>query len=135
MTNAEIRRENARWLAKRCGGPSQFAEALELSESRISQLIGKNPVKNIGTATARKIEEIFDKPEGWLDVPHAWAKEEAIENGGAVTLVNTADLVRLVSLFGQATEAGRLQILRMAEGVEKADTTSSSLRAARSTNH
>lgn len=115
MTNAEIRRENARWLAKNSGGPTQFAEMLDLSESRVSQLIGKNPVKNIGTATARKIETVFDKPTGWLDIPNAWVTEEK-----QTTLpVNAADFARLAILFGESSELGREQILRAAELADK----------------
>lgn len=70
MTIEEIRRENARALASLAGGRGIFAEQVELSESRVSQLIGINPTKNIGRSTARRIEQAFNKPVGWLDVLH-----------------------------------------------------------------
>lgn len=127
MTNAEIRRENARWLSTQCGGPTQFADKLELSQSRVSQLIGQNPIKNIGSATARKMEEAFGKPMGWLDTPHAW-EEEA--KGTSMQAPNIAlEISRLVSLYAEASEDGRNQIMRMAESAEKEE----DLRGGRST--
>lgn len=66
----EIRRENMRALAKVAGGVSYLANVLSKSQSQISQLIGKCPSKNIGDRIARQIEEIFNKPRGWMDVLH-----------------------------------------------------------------
>jgi SOS-response transcriptional repressor LexA len=43
-------------------------ERLEMEPSQLSQIAGKNPVRNIGTTLARKIEAAFEKPVGWLDV-------------------------------------------------------------------
>lgn len=110
MTTDEIRRENARWLASKNGGPKRLAELLDVAEARISHLIGKNPVKNIGTQTARRIEQAYGKPTGWLDTPNAWASEDT-----SPRIVNADDVSRLVALFSQSTEEGRLQILRAAE--------------------
>lgn len=118
MTNAEIRRENARWLSTQCGGPTQFADKLELSQSRVSQLIGQNPIKNIGSATARKIEDAFGKPMGWLDTPHAWEEEK---NAPAHPTDIASEISRLISLYAEASEDGRKQIMRMAEAAEKAE--------------
>jgi plasmid maintenance system antidote protein VapI len=117
MLSTEIRRENARWLATQCGGSARFSEAIGASESRVSQLIGKAPSKNIGSATARKIEAAFGKTEGWLDQPNAWAAEENQPATEAAVLAG--DVARLVLLFGQCSDAGRKQILRMAENAEK----------------
>jgi plasmid maintenance system antidote protein VapI len=108
MTIEEIRRENAKWLANKCGGAVAFAELLDVTEARVSHLIGKNPVKNIGTRTARKIENVFDKPKGWLDTPNAWAQGDDHDV-----------LSRIKTLFNQATEEGRAQILLAAELAEK----------------
>lgn len=66
-THAETVRENARELLAEAKGAKQFAERTGLSESRVSQLLGKNPSKNIGPSTARRIERAFGKPVGWLD--------------------------------------------------------------------
>jgi plasmid maintenance system antidote protein VapI len=111
MTTDEIRRENMRWLAQKCGGPKKLADLLDVAEARISHLIGKNPTKNVGTQTARKLEQIFDKPTGWLDTPNAWAAED--EELAAV--VRVEDITRLISLFGQASDEQRQQILKAAE--------------------
>lgn len=75
-TNAEIRRENARRLADEVGQPADFARLLGMSDSQMGQLIGRNPVRNIGPRIARRMEEVCGKPEGWLDVEH-----HAIEPG------------------------------------------------------
>lgn len=69
-TNAEIRRENARLLAAEVGQPADLARRLGMSDSQMGQLIGRNPVRNIGPRVARRIEEVCGKPEGWLDVEH-----------------------------------------------------------------
>ncbi|NSX16913.1 hypothetical protein HTY52_22740 [Cupriavidus taiwanensis] len=69
-TNAEIRRENARQLAAEVGQPADLARRLGMSDSQMGQLIGRNPVRNIGPRIARRMEEVCGKPEGWLDVEH-----------------------------------------------------------------
>lgn len=70
MTREEIRRENARKLAGGKGGKAAFARLVQMEASQVSQLIGPNPLKNIGNSIARRIEQAHDLPEGWLDVPH-----------------------------------------------------------------
>lgn len=69
-TSAEIRRENARRLAAEIGSPADLARRLEMSDSQMGQLIGRNPVRNIGPKIARRIEEVCGRPTGWLDVDH-----------------------------------------------------------------
>lgn len=64
VTYADISRRNARALADSVGGFSRFAEKVGVSESQVSQLLGKNPIRNIGVKTARRIEEAFEKPLG-----------------------------------------------------------------------
>lgn len=70
-TNAEIRRDNARRLAEEVGQPADLARRLGMSDSQMGQLIGRNPVRNIGPRVARRMEEACGKPEGWLDVEHS----------------------------------------------------------------
>lgn len=69
-TSAEIRRENARRLAAEIGSPADLARRLEMSDSQMGQLIGRNPIRNIGPKIARRIEEVCGRPTGWLDVDH-----------------------------------------------------------------
>lgn len=66
----EIRIKNLRLIAEEVGGLGRLAEAMEADPSFISQLIGKNPSKNIGRNTARKAEAAAGKPVGWLDADH-----------------------------------------------------------------
>lgn len=115
MTIEEIRRENMRWLAQQCESRKKFAELLEVDEARVSQLIGKNPSKVIGTPTARKIERVFSRPKGWLDMPNAWTGE----SNGVRSVVIAEDIAKLIVLFGQSTDDGRTQILRAAELADK----------------
>lgn len=70
MTREEVRRENARELARSVGGQTEFGRLLGMEGSQVSQLIGKTPKKNIGNSIAQRIERAFDKPEGWLDAVH-----------------------------------------------------------------
>lgn len=68
MTREEIRRENARRLAEKAGGKSDFARILDMEPSQVSQLIGPKPTKNIGNNIAKRIEIAFGQPPGSLDL-------------------------------------------------------------------
>jgi SOS-response transcriptional repressor LexA len=70
-TSSSIRLENLRALITNVGGPAEAARKLDMDDSQLSQIAGKHPVRNIGTALARRIEKAFRRPEGWLDVPHS----------------------------------------------------------------
>jgi len=70
-TSSSIRLANFRDLIKKAGGPAEAARKLDMDDSQLSQIAGKNPTRNIGTALARRIEQVFRRPEGWLDVPHS----------------------------------------------------------------
>jgi hypothetical protein len=83
-TYADISRANARYLAESVGGFARFAEKVGLADAQVSQVLGKNPIRNIGVKTARRIEVAFAKPLGWIDQPHD-------ENGLAALSVETTD--------------------------------------------
>lgn len=70
-TSTDIRLANLRLLVERYGGPAKAARKLDMDDSQLSQIAGKNPVRNIGAVLARRIEKAFHRPEGWLDVPHS----------------------------------------------------------------
>ncbi|OZI23733.1 hypothetical protein CAL26_09895 [Bordetella genomosp. 9] len=63
----EARRANLRLLAAKYDGPHNLADKLRYSRSFLSQLIGKNPSRDIGERTARAIETKLSLPMGWLD--------------------------------------------------------------------
>lgn len=64
---AEIRRDRLRQAANELGGPAKLAAKLKKSDSQISQLIGKNPTRNIGRGLAREIEATLELGKWWLD--------------------------------------------------------------------
>lgn len=68
-TIEEIRLANARLLLEECGGQKGMIEKTGRSQSQISQIMGDTPSKAIGGRIARSLEEVFDKPKGWLDQP------------------------------------------------------------------
>lgn len=70
MTIRLIRRENVRALAKSVGGISKLALMLGKSQSQLSHVIGRSPIKNIGDKLAAYVEVTFGKPAGWLDKEH-----------------------------------------------------------------
>lgn len=70
MSREDYRRENARDLARQAGGQAEFGRKLGMNDSQVSQIIGKNPKKNIGNSISKRIEIAFGKPAGWLDVSH-----------------------------------------------------------------
>jgi hypothetical protein len=69
-TVSDIRRTNARALADKAGGLAAFARRIERSDPFVSQLLGRNPTREIGHGTARLIEQAFGLPLGWLDAAH-----------------------------------------------------------------
>jgi len=62
----DIRRENARKLVASVDGPANFARKVGLTDSRVSQLLGKKFTRNIGNVAASQIEAAFNLPDGWL---------------------------------------------------------------------
>ena len=70
MDSKSIRYKNTRLLVDQVGGVSSFAEKIGKGQSQTSQFAGTNPIKGIGNKVAREIELAFDKPHGWLDLPH-----------------------------------------------------------------
>lgn len=79
LTIDTIRLWNARYLADQLGSIVAFGSAIGKSQGQAGNLIGKNPVRNIGNSIAREIEEAFKKTNGWIDHAHPdlWA---AIKN-------------------------------------------------------
>lgn len=70
MDSKSIRYKNTRLLVDQVGGVSSFADKIGKGQSQTSQFAGTNPIKGIGNKVAREIELAFDKPHGWLDLPH-----------------------------------------------------------------
>lgn len=70
-TAEEIRRENARELARKLGSNAAFADRIDRSSTQVSRFMGKGATTEIGPKMARHIEQCFNKPEGWLDVDHS----------------------------------------------------------------
>lgn len=71
MDSKSIRYRNTRLLVDQVGGVSNFADKISKGQSQTSQFAGTNPIKGIGNKVAREIEEAFNKPHGWLDIPHS----------------------------------------------------------------
>ena len=69
MDSKSIRYQNTRLLVDQVGGVSSFADKIGKGQSQTSQFAGTNPIKGIGNKVAREIEDAFDKPHGWLDIP------------------------------------------------------------------
>lgn len=76
MENKEIRKANLEALyeerQKETGmTKADFAGLIDTSPAALSQLMGPNPIRNIGDKLARKIENALGLSFGWLDVLHA----------------------------------------------------------------
>lgn len=75
----EIRRENLRIIESEKGGPTVAADLAGMSTSQFSNLregakdskTGKR--RGMRKETARRLEQAFGKPTGWLDVEHGEA--------------------------------------------------------------
>lgn len=105
-------------LAATLEGHVAFGDKIGVSPSRVSQLIGIKPTKNIGNATARLIEVEFGKPVGWLDVPHDDAEPEVLVELDA-GLVDPALIAEIITLYAQSNELGRNTILDSARVTAK----------------
>lgn len=57
-----------RKIAEKEGGQDALARRLGVGQPYISQLIGKNPERNISERTARRIERLLQLPVGMLDL-------------------------------------------------------------------
>ena len=77
-TTSDIRRENARRLAREAGSNAQLARDMKMSDSQMGQLIGENPTRNIGPNLARRFEQVRCKPMGWMDLPHEETKIQSL---------------------------------------------------------
>lgn len=75
MDIAEIRR-NRLQLLKGDRKNREIADTLGMSDSQISQILGK---KKIGDALARRIESAFHKPRGWMD--QAVTEDDRVRHG------------------------------------------------------
>ncbi|WP_444886728.1 hypothetical protein [Microbulbifer sp. JMSA008] len=111
-----IRRENARRIAKEVGGPAELARKLDMPNSGISQIIGKNPRRNIGDSIARRIEDAGGYQHGWLDTHHGTEQPEATRTPGGVNvdllvdaLIRSQKEMKLLSL--NLSEDERMELL------------------------
>lgn len=73
MTNDEIRRAKLAELISDAGSVAAVARALGVSSSQISQWKNASPDSKTGKprvmqdSSARRIEDVFSKPRGWMD--------------------------------------------------------------------
>lgn len=108
MRVKEIRRINARALAKSIGGISYLAKRLKKSQSQLSHLIGVNPSKEIGDKIASEMEKTFNKPVGWLDKEHLSVQETAAHyDTGRITAQQQHCVVPLIK-WNQAAHWHRI---------------------------
>lgn len=121
MAIDDIRRENARALAKKAGGPARFAEKTGMSDSQVSQIIGKNPTKNIGGNLARKIEEALSLPRGWMDTPEGGNRLVDVSGPNTAGFISVDELTRLVTLYEKAAPGTREMLLDALEGAVAQD--------------
>jgi hypothetical protein len=71
MKIRQVRRDNLKALAQKYGGASSLAKKVGMTKSWLSQLIGKNPDREVGDQAARNIEKTLGLSEGWLDTTHS----------------------------------------------------------------
>lgn len=123
MTIADIRRENARLLAKLAGTRTKFGERVGMDASQVSQIIGRSPKKSIGNSIARRIENAFRKPIGWMDVINS---EVNVEAATGEQLPDNIELqVHWVNELGDITKEPSIET---ASGVRKITISLSSLK-------
>ena len=110
----EIRRDNTRELCgPELGSHLKLANLLGMQKQLLSQYIGKTPGKGIGNKVARRIEQVYDKPEGWLDREHNDLEAGRQDD----TSVDVAALQQLTddSATPLQLPAGSIQIARLSK--------------------
>ncbi|CNI74030.1 S24 family peptidase [Yersinia pekkanenii] len=74
METKDFRRNNLRTLMDSFihegKTKAQFADAIGLPASQLSQLVSINATRNVGDIIARRVESNLGLMKGWLDVPH-----------------------------------------------------------------
>lgn len=70
MDISEIRLQNLRALASQEGTVAALARRMDMAYPLLNNYIGKTPTKRIGDKTARRAEEVFSLPRGWMDAQH-----------------------------------------------------------------
>jgi SOS-response transcriptional repressor LexA len=101
MDNAAIRRNNLRLLIAEHGRRA-VGDRLGMEQSQLSQIAGRNPTRDIGKTLARKIEQLFEKPVGWLDVEQV--RNVVAESGADYTTRTTRIPILTLVQAGNPTE-------------------------------
>lgn len=105
MKREEIRRQNARALASRVGGPAEFARKVGMEGAQVTHIIGDKPIRNIGNTVAPRIEDAFELPRGWLDVEH-----DAME-------LDSEEIAELVRMYRSLDQHGRATVMTVAKSL------------------
>lgn len=113
MVITEIRRNNARQLARSEKRQKDFAAKINREETYVSKIIGENPTTNIGDTLARLIEKSYKKSEGWLDQDHTFHGVEL----RASTNHNNQDIFDAITKVGKH-QPEKLFAIRVLLGLE-----------------
>lgn len=74
------RRERLRQLVLEAGGASDLGRLSDTPKSHISAML--SGARNVGDELATKLEQVMDKPDGWMDTPIDRYKPAYIEEMG-----------------------------------------------------
>ncbi len=108
MNIKEIRRHNLRELAKSIGGVCRLADRMGRSQPQMSHLVSPKPRKNIGDKLAAVIEQMFDKPSGWLDKEHDADLNTALDT--QVPLIPWIEVKEPLAVGSNVLEKGHLLV-------------------------
>jgi transcriptional regulator with XRE-family HTH domain len=103
MDNASIRRENLRALHQK-HGTRVVLDKLGIGKQALSQYIGKNFNRNVGNEVARRIEEAFNLPAGWMDYPQYETEEilqRIVNYARSLTPDEQKILLQMIQLTGK----------------------------------
>ena len=105
MKSEQIRIENLQLLALEAGGVVALSKVIGKASSQVSQWMGANRMegktskpKFMSHQSCREIESLCEKPEGWMDVPHAPQDAQFEE---LLALYRTLDPIGQSLLMGQ----------------------------------
>lgn len=107
-----------RSISEQEGGRGAFALKLSMSYPLVSNYIGKNPSKQIGSKLARKIENVYNLPHGWMDKEHSAAHQKTIPLIDNATLEPMQPKIPLISTVAAGNWGQLLDLHAVGDAIE-----------------
>lgn len=123
MKIQDVRYQNLHALLTEMGGnQAELARRTRTNAAYINQIINKSllpsgKVRAVGERLARKLEQAYQKPDGWMDTPNTTTFQLAEPT--TIYESHSAELTRLISIARKLSREQLGMICKMLEGLTK----------------